>query len=84
MDIATGAAVADDDAVSIVSPLSSTGVSVAFKGVCVGMFASDAGQRGDNDNNVESASGKVGHKNHCPHQFDCHGQGDRCHCPCFC
>ncbi len=43
MDVPTGAAVADDDAVSTVVPPSSTkdegayvGVSVAFEGVCVG------------------------------------------------
>ena len=43
VDVATGAAVADNDAVSTVVPPSSTkdegayvGVSVAFEGVCVG------------------------------------------------
>ena len=43
VDVSTGAAVADDDAVSTVVPPSSTkdegayvGVSVAFEGVCVG------------------------------------------------
>ncbi len=43
MDVATGAAVADDEAVSTVIPPSSTkdegayvGVSVAFEGACVG------------------------------------------------
>ncbi len=43
------------------------GVSVAFKGACVGMFADGAGQPGDNDGNIESVVGEAGHKNRGPH-----------------
>ena len=53
--------------------------SVAFEGACVGAFADSAGQRGDDDNNVESAAGEVGHEDHGPHRFDRRGQGNR-HC----
>ena len=66
MDIATDAAVADndDDAVGAVIPPSSTknqdayiSASVAFEGLRVGAFADSAGLLGNNSN-VESAVGK--------------------------
>ena len=63
------------NAIGTVVPPSSTkdegtyvGVLVAFEGACVGAFADGVGQRGDNnDNDVESAAGEVGHKDRGPH-----------------
>ena len=96
VDIATGAAVANDDTVSTVVPLSLTkdegacvDVSVVFEGACVGAFVGSAGQCGEGNNNVvESAASKVGHKDRGPHRFDRRGQGNRrshyrsCRCCC--
>ena len=77
MDVATGAAVANNDAIGTVVPPSSTkdkgayvGVLVAFKGTYIGAFADSAGQRADNNDVVESMAGKVGHKDRGPHRFD--------------
>jgi hypothetical protein len=57
---------------------------VAFEGVCVGALADGAGQRGDNDDDVESTAGEVGHEDHGPHRFDRRGRGNHhCHyCRC--
>ena len=35
---------------------------MAFEGACVGAFTDGAGQRGDDDDDVESAAGEVGHR----------------------
>ena len=35
---------------------------MAFEGACIGEFADGAGQRGDDDDDVESAAGEVGHE----------------------
>jgi len=65
-------AVTNDDAVSAIVLPSLTedegayiGASVAFKGVCVSMFADGEGQLSEDDD-VESAAGKVGHEDHGP------------------
>ena len=69
-------AVASDDAVGAVVPLSLTedegayvGASVAFKGVCISVFADGAGQLGK-DNDLESTAGEVGHEDRGPRRFD--------------
>ena len=43
------------------------GKLVTFKGTCTGAFADGSGQRNDDNNNVKSAAGKVGHKDRGPH-----------------
>ncbi len=61
--------------------------SVAFEGACIGEFADGAGQRGDDDDDVKSAAGEVGHEDHGPHPFDRRWRGNRhrhyCRC-CSC
>jgi hypothetical protein len=67
VDVATGATVANNNAVGIIVPPSLTkdkgayvGALVAFEGACVGAFADGAGQLHDDDD-VKSSVGKLGH-----------------------
>ena len=84
VDVAT--AVANDDAVGAIVPLSLTedegayvGASVVLDGACISVFADGAGQLGEDDD-VESAAGEVGHKDRGPRRFNHRRQGNRRHC----